>query len=88
MNVVIHIDRVIFRGLPLPASQLPAVRAALERELHALFRTAGAGGNVRAGSTERHLAKPFEYRAEQGPARLGRQAAGAVHAATRGRVSR
>jgi hypothetical protein len=88
MNVVIHIKQVIFHGLPVPASQLPVVRAALEKELHALFRGTGAGGRVRAGSAEKHIAKPFDYRVEQGPARLGRQTAGAVHAATLGQGSR
>jgi hypothetical protein len=87
MRVEIHIDKVVFHGLPLSASQLPAVRRALQIELQRLFHTADAGRRVRAGSTEKLVANPFFYRAEHGPARLGRQAAGAVHAAAQGRVS-
>jgi hypothetical protein len=88
MNVIIHINQVVLQGLPVTASQLPVVRAALESELHALFRGAGARGRVRAGSAEKYIAKPFDFRVEQGAARLGRQAAGAVHAATFGQGSR
>jgi hypothetical protein len=88
MKVVIHIKHVVLQGLPVSASQLPVVRAALESELHALFRGADARGRVRAGSAEKYMAKPFDFRVEQGPARLGRQAAGAVHAATVGQGSR
>jgi hypothetical protein len=88
MKVVIHIDQVILHGLPVTAAQLPVVRAALEGELRTLFRRSSAGQRARAGATPKLVGGSFEYRAESGPARLGRQAAGAVHAATQSRGPR
>jgi hypothetical protein len=88
MKVVIHIDQVVLHGLPVTPAQLPVVRAALETELRTLFHRPGAGAHVRVGTTPKLVGSSFEYRAESGPARLGRQAAGAVHAATLGRGSR
>jgi hypothetical protein len=85
MKIVIHIDQVILHGLPVTAAQLPVVRAALERELQTLFRGPAAGRRVRAGATPKLVGGSFEYRAASGPARLGRQAAAAVHAATMSR---
>jgi hypothetical protein len=85
MKVVIHIDQVILHGLPVTAAQLPMVRAALERELQTLFRGPGAGRRLRAGAAPKLVGGAVDYRAEKGPARLGCQAAGAVHAATMSR---
>ena len=37
MTLVLHIERIVLDGLPVTAAQLPALRAALERELGALL---------------------------------------------------
>jgi hypothetical protein len=87
MRVVLHVDRIVMRGLPLSTSQLPILRAALEGELARLFRTVDARRLARVGSARRVVAKPFSYRPERGPARIGRQLARAVHSAASGHVS-
>jgi hypothetical protein len=86
VKVVVNVDRVILRGLPLTAAQLPGLREALEGELARLFRSVDTRRLARA-ETQRVVAPPFTYRPQQGAARVGRQAARAVHAAAHGRVS-
>ena len=79
MNIVLHIDKLVMEGFPISAAQLPIVRAALEAELVRLFSAPGGNRLGQARSEESLVAKPFHYRPEQGPARIGHQVARAVH---------
>ena len=84
MRVVLHIDKVTLRGVPLSRAQLPMVRAALERELVRLFRRSRAAPGMRSIRNDRVAGDPLVYRADRGgPQRLGRQLARAVYAASR-----
>ena len=84
MRVVLHIDKVTLRGVPLSRAQLPTVRAALERELARLFRRSGAAPAMRSIRNDRVVGDSLIYRADRGgPQRLGRQLARAVYSASR-----
>ena len=85
MKIVLHLERVVLHGLPLTASQLPAVRTALEGELVRLFRKSAPAHLAHLGSVRQLVASsPFTYHPGQRPASIGNQLARAVHAVAHG----
>ncbi len=81
MNIRVHIERLVIEGLPVPPSQRPLIKAALEAELMARLTASGtSAGMVAGGAIPRLTAGTIHVPPRPGAAALGRQIAGAVHA--------
>jgi hypothetical protein len=78
MNIRLHIEHLLLDGLPLAASQEPALRAALQAELGRLIVEDG----MNAGSRSVDFRRGGDIRSavSDTPARIGERIAGAVYA--------
>jgi hypothetical protein len=84
MNVRLHIERLVFDGVPVSEASLPHVQAAIEAELTALI----AGGGLGMGLTGSQVVPSLRggdvhVAAGLDDAGLGRQVAGALYGGIR-----
>lgn len=79
MNVKLHIDRLVLEGLPLSASQGPAVQAALQAELVRLIQVGGIGGTPLPYDSVPRLQTPLVRVAGGTPRSIGERVAASVH---------
>ena len=80
MNVTLHIERLVFDGLPVAEAALPHLQAAIETELARLIAVGGISADLTA-DRKVPLLRGGDVRmaAGGGDALLGRQIAGALY---------
>lgn len=80
MNVRLHIERLIFDGLPVSHAALPHLQVAIETELAQLIADGGFSADFAADRTVPSLrGGDVRMTAGGGDAQLGRQIAGALY---------
>ena len=80
MNVRLHIERLVFDGVPVSDAALPHVRAAIETELTQLLAQGGLAGELTADRVVPSLrGGDLQATAGTDDAGLGRQIAGALY---------
>lgn len=80
MNVRLHIERLIFDGLPVSQAALPHLQVAIETELAQLIAEGGVAAELTADRTVPLLrGGDVRMAAGGGDALLGRQIAGALY---------
>jgi hypothetical protein len=80
MNVRLHIERLVFDGVPVSEASLPQVQAAIEQQLTGLIADRGLAAGLMANQTV-PLIDGGELRlsADGGDAVLGRRIASALY---------
>jgi hypothetical protein len=80
MNIVVHIERLILDGVPVPQSQRAKLLTAIEAELARLLATGGlAVALLEDGAVVRMPEGVIQLTSDGDPNKLGRQIARAVH---------
>lgn len=80
MNINVHIERVIFEGIPIRAANHPTLRTAIASELAALLAKEGLPG-IAAGAVPYLSGGALSLTSESAPAQIGSQLAQALHRA-------
>jgi len=80
MNIIVHIERLILEGLPIPPDQHLKVQVAVEAELARLLSADGLSASLLSGGTwSRVPANAIELANDGTPVLLGQQIARAVY---------
>jgi hypothetical protein len=80
MNIELHIERLVFDGLPVDPRDRPHLQAAVEAELTRLLMVGGLRSELLSGGAMRSLsAEEIHLTNQTTGAQLGNQIAQAVH---------
>jgi hypothetical protein len=80
MNIVVHIERLILDGIPLPQQHRPLVQTAMEEELARLLALDGLASDFQQSHVQQRIqAGVLEVKDTDEPAVLGRNIARAVY---------
>lgn len=80
MNIIVHIERLILDGVPVPHRHRSQLQAALERELARLIAADGLTIDVQtSGVLPRVSGGEMRLEGDENPSRLGTQIARAIY---------